>query len=280
MSKSMVIRLKKDMRATTDLMELVDVLKRIAASQFQVLDKKRQSMRWSASDRPRTGGLAGDQTPPEPAGEASGGQAEAKSPGLSLTVLLEEFFRLIPPQECRHPFLEPASPPLGIVIVTSDEGFLGGLNATVIQQALSARQGRPSELMVVGERGRMYLAELNEPSTSFPGVGEHITSSAIEGFRDYIVKQYLGGKFGQVLVFYPLIKLWLTRKIHEIFWQSRLSELAARMMHLEASFQELSQQKRKQTLQYFRNAHEVTDTSIRESYAGVLGRKKQMEAGR
>jgi F0F1-type ATP synthase gamma subunit len=173
----------------------------------------------------------------------------------------------------------------------------------------------------------MYLAELNEPFTSFPGVGEHITSSAIEGFRDYIVKQYLEGKFGQVLVFYPrprsithqevdslqllpyerppaagdpgsvdptqvilepsappiieyLIKLWLTRKIHEIFWQSRLSELAARMMHLEASFQELSQQKRKQTLQYFRNAHEVTDTSIRESYAGVLGRKKQMEAGR
>jgi F0F1-type ATP synthase gamma subunit len=76
-----------------------------------------------------------------------------------------------------------------------------------------------------------------------------------------------------------LVKLWLSRKIHDVFWQSKLSELAARATHLEASFQGLTQQKKKLTLQYFRSRHEVTDTSIRESYAGMLGRKKEV-AGR
>jgi F0F1-type ATP synthase gamma subunit len=70
-----------------------------------------------------------------------------------------------------------------------------------------------------------------------------------------------------------LVRLWVTRKLHEVFWQSRLSELAARTMHLEGSLQELGQQKKKQTLQYFRNVHEVMDTGIRESYAGLLSRK-------
>jgi F0F1-type ATP synthase gamma subunit len=71
-----------------------------------------------------------------------------------------------------------------------------------------------------------------------------------------------------------LVKLWLTRKLHEVFWQSRLAELGARAMHLEASFLELGQQKKKQTLKYFRSLHEVTDTSIRETYAGVVARRR------
>src|SRR3989442_7765524 len=72
-----------------------------------------------------------------------------------------------------------------------------------------------------------------------------------------------------------LVKLWLTRKLHEVFWQSRLAELGARALHLEASFLELAQHKKKQTLQYFRGMHEVTDTSIRETYAGVVARRRE-----
>jgi F0F1-type ATP synthase gamma subunit len=81
------------------------------------------------------------------------------------------------------------------------------------------------------------------------------------------------------LIIEYLIKLWLSRKIHDVLWQSKLSELAARAMHLEGSFQELGQQKRKLTLQYFRRLHEVTDTSIRESYAGALTRKREVAGG-
>jgi len=288
MSKSLVARFKKELRSTTYLMELVDVLKRVAASQFQSLARS---------------------------------QAEGTS--LSSRIVLEDYFRLIPPAQFRHPFVEKPAPPLGIVIVASDEGFLGGLNAAVIQKALSARGGEQAELIVLGERGRIYLEDLGERITPFPGVGEHISSEKVERLRDYIVGQYLQRKFASVLVFYPrcmsfvhqevesfqllpyerppqsldlvssdpreiilepsaysiieyLIQLWLARKIHELFWQSKLSELAARAMHLEASFQELGEQKKKQTLKYFRSLHEVADTSIRESYAGLVTRKKEV----
>jgi F-type H+-transporting ATPase subunit gamma len=327
MSKSLVLRLKKELRATADLMELVDVLKRVAASQFHTLDKKRQSAGWTNADIPAGGEPpAGEQALQESEWVSAVPHSEARRPRVSLKVVLEEFLRLIPPALCRHPFLERPSAPLGIVIVTSDEGLLGGLNAAVIQKALSARDGQQAELIVLGERGKIYLGDLNEPFTYFQGVGEQITPSAVEGLRDYVVEQYLRRKVAQVLVFYPrprsfthqevdsfqllpyerpagspgaavahpaetilepsayliieyLIKLWLSRKIHDVLWQSKLSELAARAMHLEGSFQELGQQKRKLTLQYFRRLHEVTDTSIRESYAGALTRKREVAGG-
>ncbi len=324
MSKSAVIRLTNELRTTTDLMELVDVLKRVAASQFHSLDEKRQSSGWTNADM-LSGGEhpISEQAPQESEWVTAIAHPEAQGPPLSLTVVLEDFFRLIPPQQCRHPFLERPSPPLGIVIVTSDEGFLGGLNAAVIQKALSARGGQEAELIVLGERGKIYLKDLNEPFTHFPGVGEHITSQGVERLRDYIVEQYLRRKFARVLVFFPrclsfthqavdsfhllpyerpsqspdvassdpteiilepsaytiieyLITLWLSRKIHEVFWQSKLSEFAGRATHLEASFLELAQQKKKLTLHFFRSLHEVTDTSIRESYAGIVTRKKKL----
>ena len=328
MSKSAVIRLKKELRTTTDLMELLDVLKRVAASQFHSLDQKRQRAGWTTADMPSEDhDPTSEQAWQEPSSAMAIGRSEAQGPSLSLRVVLEDFLRLIPPHQCRHPFLERPSPPLGIIIVTSDEGFLGGVNAAVIQKALSARGGQQAELIVLGERGKIYFGDLNEPFTHFPGVGEHITPQAVERLRDYIVTQYLRGTFARVLVFYPrplsfahqevdcfqllpyerpsqrpdvasshsteiilepsaysiieyLIKLWLSRRIHEVFWQSRLSELAARPIHLETSLQGLGEQKKKLTIQYFRNVHEVTDASIRESYAGVVARKKEVVRSR
>ncbi len=204
--------------------------------------------------------------------------------------------------------------------MATDEGFLGGLNAAVIQKALAVRGDQQAELMVLGERGGMVLRDHNELFTSFPAVGENIVSRNVERLRDYIVEQYLLRKFSTVLVFYPrcfsftrqevdsfqllpctrpspggvsssstepilepsassiidyLVKLWLGRKLHEVFWQSRLSELAARATHLEASLQGLKDQKKKLTLQYFRSKHEVTDTGIRESFAGMISKKKR-----
>src|SRR5437870_13030561 len=54
-SKSLVTRFKSELRTTTDLMELVDVLKRVALSQFHTLDTTRQRQGWTRSETP-TGG--------------------------------------------------------------------------------------------------------------------------------------------------------------------------------------------------------------------------------
>ncbi len=321
MSSSAVISVKKELRITSDLMDLVDVLKRVAAAQFQMLDDKRKQSGWTRVEVPSGGeNPVGQQPLQESEWARAMAGAKMKGPQVSLTAVVEDFLQLIPPQQWRHPFVQEASPPLGIVIMATDEGFLGGLNAGVIQKALAARGDQRAELMVLGERGGMVLRDFNEEFTSFPAVGENINPREVERLRDYIVEQYLLRKFSTVLVFYPrcfsftrqeidsfqllpfkrpstgnlssdstevilepsaysiidyLTRLWVSRKLHEVFWQSRLSELAARSTHLEASLQGLKDEKKKLTLQYFRSKHEVADTGIRESYAGVLGKKKR-----
>lgn len=320
MSKSLVARSKSELRTTGDLIELVDILKRVALAQFQSLDSTRQRRGWTRSETPSDGNtLIDERSLEESAGTAV--RPDAKGPALSLSIVLENFFRLIPPEQCRHPFVEPPAPPLGLLIVTTDEGFLGGLNSAVIQKALSVRGDQPAEMMVLGERGKNYFRDVGAEFTHFPGVGEQIVPERVVALRDHIAAQFLRRKVARVVVVYPrplsftlqqveafqllpyerpsgsaggasaptretilepsafsiieyLVKLWLTRKLHEIFWQSRLAELGARAMHLEASLQELAQQRKKQTLKYFRSMHEVTDTSIRETYAGVVARRK------
>jgi len=43
MSNSTVLRFKKELRTATELMELIDVLKRVAASQFHAIEEKNRS---------------------------------------------------------------------------------------------------------------------------------------------------------------------------------------------------------------------------------------------
>ncbi len=47
MSQGAVINVKKELRTTTDLMDLVDVLKQVASAQFQVLEDKRKQSGWT-----------------------------------------------------------------------------------------------------------------------------------------------------------------------------------------------------------------------------------------
>lgn len=292
MSNSTVLRFKKELRTTTELMELIDVLKRVAASQFHGIEEKRLK---------------------------SGGDS-ARPP-----VILEDFFQLIPLHQRMHPFLGAPSEPLGLLVVTSDKGFLGGLNASVIQKALLSPGGERADLMVVGERGKLYLTDLRKRFTYFPREASDTDDQAAARLRDCIADRYLEGSFRRVLVFYPrfisfthqevdsfqllpyelplkgnggadlkvtetilepsaysiieyLIRLLLVLKIKEVFWQSRLSELAARTTYLETSFQKLQDLRKKLLFQYFRSKHEATDTSIRESYAGLLLQRKKGKA--
>ena len=88
MSKSVVLRLKKELRATADLMELVDVLKRVAASQFQSLDRKRQRMDWTTAKMPSEGERpTSEQTSQQSEWATAIAHSEAQGPPLSLRVV-------------------------------------------------------------------------------------------------------------------------------------------------------------------------------------------------
>jgi len=67
-----------------------------------------------------------------------------------------------------------------------------------------------------------------------------------------------------------LIRIWLTRSIHQIFWESKLSEWAARVIHLEKSVNEIKRQDKTLRLKYFRFLHQASDQNIREIFCNRL----------
>jgi len=67
-----------------------------------------------------------------------------------------------------------------------------------------------------------------------------------------------------------LVRAWLMQKIYDIFWDSKLSECAARIIHLEGSHEEIIQANKKLMHDYFKHIHEKSDKNIREIFASRL----------
>jgi ATP synthase F1 gamma subunit len=67
-----------------------------------------------------------------------------------------------------------------------------------------------------------------------------------------------------------LVKIWIGQLLHLIFWESKLSEWAARVMHLEKSSNEIRDQQKKMRMQYFRTLHEKSDKSTREIFVSRM----------
>lgn len=214
-------------------------------------------------------------------------------------------------QGLRHPFLvHRANLPSCVVVITSDEGFAGELNGLLIDAAMNSRNlERHDELVVLGERGAARLEELNQPFLAFPGIGEEVKRDHVAKLRRSLVRDYLKGKYGRVLMVYAkyvsvtsqqieeelllpcrslfgaepgdrqrrgfvepsaervmeaLVKLWLDFALGKIFVSSKLSEVAARVMHLDGSDQELMRTNQQMGLQVVKHMHALQDKSIRE----------------
>ena len=276
--------IKKDMEFNHGLSSLIEVLKNIAVSQFRSLEHK-----FNAFDK--------------------------------LMRSIESYFEFIDFAQVRHPFLTPTNKNQVIVVVTSDSGLLGGLNMQVVSGALAELGNNPGELVVVGERGKMYARESGVPFVAYPGINDEERLPQAFQLRDYLFRNALRGKFGLLKVVYPhpvsftvqrvetvtffpflpdfwaakqqdpdtarviqnvifesklgdiieyLIYLWMGQRLYDIFGLSRLSEFAARYVHLEDSLRRLKEMDGKLKLQYFRVRHEIIDQSMRELFSARL----------
>lgn len=275
--------LKKEIQFNQEFFNLIDVLKGIAALQFRQLQAKREYFtRFNRN--------------------------------------LEGFFENVRLLGSTHPFFLKEESGFtqafsGIVMITSDEGFLGELNSRVINAGLNQRREN-DELVILGERGAHFLEELGESFLYFPGITEDIKYEQAQNLRDYLIQQYLKKRFTQVFMIYPqfvsfvhreikieqllpyrgeflqstaynpqadtliepdeerivdyLIRVWMAQKIYDIFWESKLSEWASRVIHLEESSEVASQISKKLQFFYFRTLHQISDKNIREIVASRL----------
>lgn len=244
---------------------------------------------------------------------------------------LQNFFKLFDIDGWQHIFLEKSSLPSAIVLMTSDMGFLGKLNISVVSAALKQFQGKHSgkgdfsevkeKFIVVGKQGARYIEEAGMDFVSFPGISDEVNYEGSEKLADFIFKGFLNKEFGKVFVVYPhfvsftswniqtyqlfpcrflfseglklenqeeekviieptkskvleyLVKVWMNYILYGIFWESKLSEWAARIMHLEGSHYEIKQLDKKIRFEYFRLLHEKSDKNIREIFSSRLAIK-------
>ena len=269
-------QLKKEIGFTGQLGSLLNVIKAIAAQQFQLLER---SLHFNP----------------------------AFFEAITAIAATFDLNRL------SHPLTNGVGP-AGVIAVTSDAGLLGGLNQQVILAAVRHYRKAPGELIVIGKRGVRYAMEQRVPFREFPGAQDETRRALAEQVRDYALNQVLAGRFGSLTIVYPrassftvqkvesaaavpcqswlqtakvargvrgrllmesstanileyLVWSWLGQKLFEVLGMSRLAELAARAVHLEMSSQELQRRKDKLRRKYFRERHEVIDRGMRELFA-------------
>lgn len=282
-------QLRANMRFADDLLEMMEVLKAATARQFRILQGRRKGF--------------------EP-----------------FRTHLEEFMSVLGVGRFRHPFLL-ARPqlPKAILAITSDEGFLGGLNAAIVTLAFE-QATVADDIIIMGERGARYLTEMYKGAfTVLPALGDDITYDRAGAIRDLLIEKYLSGKIGKALIvharflsltvqepfvtkllpcpelfrppedrqrFRPgaakktvvqatiepgpaqavdfLVRATLTQQIHSIFLDAKIAEYAARIVHLEGSYQEITEMNRRVLFSFFKHMHQKSDKDIREIFASRL----------
>lgn len=294
--------IRREMRFYTELVQLVETLKNIAAAQYHAMERQKQRFQEFLD------AFAG-------------------------------FFRVVDLAGVSHPLVRTESPVLGLVVVTSDSGFMGGLNQGVIRTALQVQGTRPDaevSLVVIGDKGATAFSDMGRTFRFFRGiVQERLYEAALE-VRDYLVAEVQERRMGRVVVVYPrpisftaqtverldllpcgelfdraapsevaehwrgtrlvaearrvivessfeamveyLARTWVGSKLYEIFEDSKLAEFSARAVHLEGSHQKVQKELQKIRHLYFKAAHEKIDKGMRETFAASKKRRSSPAA--
>jgi ATP synthase F1 gamma subunit len=159
------LQLKKDIQLNLDLTSVLGVMQDIAVSQFHSLDKKKQRFK-------------------------------------KIMEAFKEFFSMINLSGQKHPLIESQNENMAIIMISSDEGFMGGLNNKVINAALAYRKNRKAEMFMVGSRGADSLKSLGEKCVAFPGVDMSNRYQLAENIKDHIMKGVKENRFGHCILSY------------------------------------------------------------------------------
>ena len=159
-------KVKGDMDFNKQLSSLLEVLKSISVSQYKALERK------------------------------------IKLYDLFNTTVAG-LFKFVDMPGIDHPFVRPAKKKQIVVAITSDGGFLGGLNRQVINAALAQLEDMPGKLIIVGERGKRYANEANMAFVGFPGIKEEYRYAQAVQLRSYIIEELIKDSIGYLKVVYP-----------------------------------------------------------------------------
>jgi len=242
-----------------------------------------------------------------------------KEPSEDFIHLLEDVFGVLLSLEEKNDLLFPKNElPSLLILISSEEGFLGELNFLLTSKLLGAKR-QFDEIACVGAQGANYLRDIRLDFSFFDSPGEKFEPEKLAKLSAFVASKYLKRQVGSVFVIYPRfmsitlqqaemeellplskdfsaenkpiqqllvepdlesviegwVRSWLSFKFFQIFWSSRLAELAARIMHLEGSVQEMMKLNNHLRMEYFKYLHGLSDRSIRELTAARLLEKER-----
>lgn len=131
-------------------------------------------------------------------------QFRARSePRIDFLSSLEEVFGLVSGRFPNNIFITSRrESSTAIILVSSDEGFLGELTVLLVNRLADIR-GAQNEVIVVGRQGVEYMDELKMHFTAFPSPSEKLEFKHIEPLRDYCFKRYKKGEISKIQIVYP-----------------------------------------------------------------------------
>ncbi len=161
--------LRQELRFNKELLSLVETLKNVAGSQYHMLEKQKQRF-------------------------------------AQFMEAFSEFFRIIDLVDVVNPYVKIASDVTGVVILTSDSGFMGGLNRGVIQAGTDVVAGLPQEkvaYVVIGEKGAGLISDLRVPFHFFEGISQETIYEQAVVIKDYLIGEVGAGRMGRIVVAAP-----------------------------------------------------------------------------
>jgi F-type H+-transporting ATPase subunit gamma len=105
-------------------------------------------------------------------------------------------------EEAHHPFLTRREVKTrGIILVTSDKGLAGPLNANLFK--LVTEITTPAKYAVVGRKGAQFIARTHRNLLADFSVSDRVAFSEVKVVAEFMVKQYLEGVVDTVEILWP-----------------------------------------------------------------------------
>ncbi len=108
-------------------------------------------------------------------------------------------------EESQHPFLvQRAVRTRGILLVTTDKGLAGPLNANLFKLVTDIKT--PAKYYVIGRKGAQFIARTHRDMVADFTVGDRVAFTEVKVVVEFMVKQYLEGVIDTIEVLYPRFK--------------------------------------------------------------------------
>ncbi len=109
------------------------------------------------------------------------------------------FFHVADLSKAKSPYIQTESDVTGIILVTSEESFMSGLNGKVVKVGLELGENINCEYLVTGKKGSTRLKMEGRTFTNFPALrGKNNYDVAVQ-IKDFIVAKVKEKKIGPVI---------------------------------------------------------------------------------